>query len=366
MVKEQAVYEKALQEGATHSEQGNWSAALAAYGRAVQANPGSAAAYAGVGEACIGLRRLDRALTCYKQAVQLSRGEIAYLQKVADIQERLGQLSEAGRTYMAAGELALRRQLFEQAISNWERAVRLEPHLLGGHKRLAMTFQRQGNTRAAVREYLAIARILQVQGEPERALQMCRAALRLEPGNQDVRTAVSLIVHGEKAFAPEVDEVVEVVEETAVVEKSDNIATALRQMATVFESQTAGWRAKQEPAQGEDPAEQAQHLAQTQLAEEIFRDEDSDEEVGRMSKLERDALLGQGIDFQTRGLPAEAIRCYEQVVTAGLQLPALYFTLGSLHFQQQQQKPAQRYLTLAAQSQLYAEASQRLLRQLSG
>lgn len=364
MANEQAVYEKALQEGATHSEQGNWSAALAAYGRAVQVNPGSAAAYAGVGEACIGLRRLDRALTCYKQAVQLSRGEIAYLQKVADIQERLGQLSEAGRTYMAAGELALRRQLWDQAISNWERAVRLEPHLLGGHKRLAMTFQRQGNTRAAVREYLAIARILQTQGEQERALQMCRAALRLEPGNQDVRTAVSLIIHGEKAFAPEEEEMA-AGEETAVVEKPDTIATALRQMATVFESQTADWRAQHEPAKVEDPTEQARHLAQTQLAEEIFRDEDSDEETGEMSKLERDALLGQGIDFQTRGLPAEAIRCYEQVVAAGLQLPALHFTLGYLHFQQQNLKPAQRYLTLAAQSQPYAEASQRLLRQLS-
>lgn len=364
MANEQAIYEQALHEGAAYGKQGNWSAALAAYKRALAADQTSAEAYAGLGEACIGLRRLDHALTCYKEAVRISRGEIAYLQKVADIQERLGQLGEAGRTYMAAGELALRRQLFDEAISNWERAVRLEPHLLGGHKRLAMTFQRQGNTRAAVREYLAIARILQAQGDRERALQMCGAALRLEPGNQDVRTAVALIRHGDKAFAA--DEAEAEVEETAVVEKPDTLTTALRQMATALESQTADWRAQRSPSIASDPVELARQLAQTQLAEEIFRDDDSDELLGEMSKLERDALLGQGIDFQTRGMVAEAIRCYEQVVAAGLQLPALYYMLGYLHVQQQQAKPAQRYLTLAAQSQSFAEACQRLLRELSG
>lgn len=364
MANEQAIYEQAVREGAAYNKQGNWSAGLAAYKRALEVNAASAEAYAGLGEACIGLRRLDRALTCYKEAVKLSRGEIAYLQKVADIQERLGDLQEAGRTYMAAGELALRRDLQDEAISNWERAVRLEPHLLGGHKRLAMTFQRQGNTRAAVREYLAIARILQVQGEREQALQMCGAALRLEPDSQDVRTAVALIRHGDRAFAAGEEE--EKREETAVVEKPDSIATALRQMANALESQTADWRAKQAAPTGGDPVERARQLAQTQLAEEIFRDEeDAGEEMGEMSKLERDALLGQGIDFQTRGVAAEAIRCYEQVVAAGLRLPALFYTLGYLYVQQQQMEPAQRHLTVAAQSQLYAEACQRLLRQLS-
>ena len=48
-----------------------------------------------------------------------------------------------------------------------------------------MAFQRKGNSRGAVREYLAIARILDMQGDSKKALQMCRAAMRLDPDNPD-------------------------------------------------------------------------------------------------------------------------------------------------------------------------------------
>lgn len=360
MSKESAVHDAALEKGLAHNRDQAWSEGVAAFRMALQAIPTSAKAYAGLGESCIGLKQLDRALDCYKSAVRLSRGDIVYLQKVADIEERLGQLSEAGRTYMAAGELAFRRNLQEQAISNWERAVRIEPHLLSGHRRLAMAFQRQGNTTASVREYLAIARILQVRGEDRKALQMCRAALRLDPNSENVRTAVDLIIHGEKAFpTPEVPPEPELPAE----EPADGMTSALRQMATIFESETATWRAEQSQSDGESPVEQAQQLAQQQLAEEIFRDEDEDEDA-EISKLERDALLGQGIDFQTRGLNSKAISCYEQAVAAGLELPAIHFTLGYLYLQEQRLEPARRELVRAAQNGQYANASQWLLRKL--
>ena len=362
MSKESAVHDEALQKGLAHNQAQEWSEGLTAFRVALRAVPTSARAYAGLGESCIGLKQLDRALDCYKSAVRLSRGDIVYLQKVADIQERMGQLSEAGRTYMAAGELAFRRNLHEQAISNWERAVRIEPHLLSGHRRLAMTFQRQGNTTASVREYLAIARILQARGEDQKALQMCRAALRLDPKSENVRTAVDLIIHGEKAF-PTPEEPPE--SEPASEEPNDTMASAIRQMATVFETETANWRAQQAQTDKSSPVAKAHQLAQQQLAEEIFREEEEDENGdAEISKLERDALLGQGTDFQTRGLIEQAIGCYEKAVAAGLQVPAVHFTLGYLYLQEQQSEPARRALALAAQSRHYETASQWLLRKL--
>jgi tetratricopeptide (TPR) repeat protein len=104
---------------------------------------------------------LDKALDCFKFAASFSRGDISHLQKVADIQERLGQLSEAARTYTAVGEILLRQREIDDAINHWLRAVGLEPNLLGAHRRLASVFHRRNDTKAAVREYLAIARILQ-------------------------------------------------------------------------------------------------------------------------------------------------------------------------------------------------------------
>lgn len=359
-----ANYRKAFQIGLAHNEAKEWSDGIAAFRIALGIEPESAEAYAGLAESCIGLKRLDRALECYKSAVRYSRGDIFYLQKVADIQERLGRLSEAGRTYMAAGELAFRRNMQEEAISNWERAVRLETHLLSGHRRLAMLFQRQGQTNAAIREYLAIARILQTRGEQQKALQMCRAALRLDPKSENVRTAVDLIIHGEDALPSSEDEPEPELQSN---DNPDNMTSALRHMATVFESETATWRAKQAQAEDSSPVQQAQQLAQQQLAEEIFRDEDEaneDEGDTQISKLERDALLGQGIDFQSRGLVREAIGCYEQAASAGLQISAIHFILGFLYVQEQQLELARRELILAAQDKQYTDASQWLLQRL--
>ena len=79
----------------------------------------------------LALKQLDKALDCYKLAARYSGGDLSYLRKVADLQERMGLLMEAGRTYMAAGELLLRQKQYEEAIDMWQLAVRLEPGLVG-------------------------------------------------------------------------------------------------------------------------------------------------------------------------------------------------------------------------------------------
>jgi tetratricopeptide (TPR) repeat protein len=196
-------YEQALRSARAFADREQWRQAFAAYRDARALLPREAESYAGLGEACFALGRLDRALESYTLAARYSRGDMRYLERVADLQERLGLLTEAARTYMAVGELKLRQRRLDEAIYSWQRAVRLEPGLLGAHRRLAMVFQRQGNIIAAVREYLAIARALQMRGESDKALEMCRAALRLDPDNEDVRVAMHLVTHGEKALAEE-------------------------------------------------------------------------------------------------------------------------------------------------------------------
>ncbi len=305
---------------------------------------------------------LDRALESYKMAARYSRGDLRHLEKVADLQERLGLLSEAARTYMAAGELQLRQQQMEQAVFNWERAVRLEPSLLGAHRRLAMVHQRQGNVRGAVRECLAIARILQARGKREQALKMCHTALRLDPGNKDARLAIKLVKEGAAAVGEE-DPVREekrsaerpaasvVAKEKPAAEQEDapaalseeeqeqqEMAHTVRQIATVFEEERRHWQQSKPTEAPADPVTVAKQRAQDELAEEIFRDEEGEADlygVGPkgLSKLERDALIGQGMDFQSRGDVANAIACYEKAVAGGLRLPAAFFTLGLLYLE---------------------------------
>lgn len=360
MSKDRTKYQKAMRTGLAYNNAQRWQEAFGAFRVAIAEFPQEPAPYAGLGEACLGLKQLGRALECFKLAARYSRGDIAYLKKVADIQERQGQLSEAGRTYMAIGEILLKQRQLDEAIGNWQRAIRLDPSLLGAHRRLAMVFQRQNKIRDAVREYLAIARILQMQGESKKAMQMAQAALRLDPGNEDVLKALELIQHGEAAFQEEEEEEAEV-KETAVSseeqEEADSLTETVRQMAKIFEAERS--QQVQVETKQDDPITRARRLAQEQLAEEIFRDEDESDMSGEggLSKLERDAALGQGMDFEARNQIADAIASYKKAIDGGLKLPAAYFTLGMLYRDSQQPENARKLFALAEKDAMFAEAS---------
>ncbi len=354
-------YEEALNRGAMFSSRELWKDAFGAYRIAIAEFPKEPAPYAGLGEACLGLKQLDKALECFKLAAKYSQGDITYLKRVADIQERQGQLHDAAKTYTAVGEFLLRQRKLDEAIGNWERAIRLDSDLLGPHRRLAMIFQRQNKKRDAVREYLAIARILQTQGDKKKALQMCQAALRLDPDNKDVLKAVDLIRHGEAAYAdpePE-DEVIPGVSEEEQAE-ADALTETVRQMAAIFEAEARNQPPPPVQHVSTDPIDVARRLAQEQVAEEIFREEDeSDMEAAAtgLSKLERDALLGQAVDFESRGQIEDAIVCYEKAIGGGLRMPAAFFSLGLLYLDLNNLPKAKRALGYAVKDSNYKEAS---------
>ncbi len=352
MAQNRARYEKALNKGFEYNADENWQKAMGAFRAAIAEFPKAPMPYVGLGEACFGLKQWDRALDCYKLAARYSGGDLSYLRKVADIQERMGQLTEAGRTYMAAGELLLHQRQYDEAISMWQLAVRLEPGLLAAHRRLAMIFQRQNKLREAVRSYLSIARILQERGNNRKALQMCQAALRIDPENEDVLVAVKLIRGGEEAFA-EPEPVVE--EEPVAAESEDGMTQMVRQMASVFAAEQEAKQAQQAQPAPAGPVETARRLAQNQLAEEIFREEDTAVNA-KLSKLERDALVGQAMDFETRGQVGDAVSCYEKAISGGLRLPAAFFSLGLLYLQQNRNEAARRALGIAAKDSAYLEA----------
>lgn len=354
-------YEEALNRGAMFSSREMWKDAFGAYRVAIAEFPKEPAPYAGLGEACLGLKQLDKALECFKLAAKYSRGDITYLKKVADIQERQGQLHDAAKTYTAVGEFLLRQRKLDDAIGNWERAIRLDSNLLGPHRRLAMIFQRQNKKRDAVREYLAIARILQTQGDKKKALQMCQAALRLDPDNKDVLTAVDLIRHGEAAYTEQEPEetIIPGISEEEQAE-ADALTETVRQMAAIFEAEAKNLPPQPVQTVSSDPIDVARRLAQEQVAEEIFREEDeSDMEAAAtgLSKLERDALLGQAVDFESREQIDDAISCYEKAIGGGLRMPAAFFSLGLLYLQKSDLPKAKRALGHAVKDNNYKEAS---------
>jgi tetratricopeptide (TPR) repeat protein len=365
MANDVALYKKAMKAGLVFNKKQEWLQAMRAFSIAINEFPRQPGPYVGLGEACTGLKQYDKALDCYKRAARYSDGNIEYVKKVADMQERQGQLHAAGQTYLAAGEILLRRQDLDAAIANWERAIRLEPNLLTAHKRLAMVFQRQGNIKAAVREYLAIARILEQTGDKHKALYMCQSALRLDPGNEDVVKAIELIQHGaeyyEESEEPEVAPLADSSVEESVQEEENELARTVRQLASAFASDISAQSKPSSQPKIADPITLARQMADDQLADEILRDED-DEEYGAvdgsMSKLQRDVYIGQAIDFQARGQVADAIESLEKAVAGGLKLAAGFFILGLLYVEVDEVEKARHVLQIAALNETYKQASQ--------
>lgn len=316
MAKDQALFNESLNKGHTYLWDQHWTEAIEAFETAVSVTKDEPAPYAGLGDAYMGLNQLNKALENYKLAARHSRGNAIYLRKVAEMQEQLGQDHEAGKTYMALGEMALSRRQLEEAMDNWHRAIRLEPNLLRAHQRLASIYQRQGAVRNAIQEYLAIANILQTQGENEQALETCNLALQLDPRNPDILTAIEMVKQGKRIFK----------RGEVPLARQTGVTGMLRQVAI---SSADDWDPSKQDAETAAPVQDARRLAMEELAGGLFDDEaEEDTDIG---KLQRDHLISQALDYQRRAMVNEAISCYEKAIASGEDSMAAHFNLGLLY-----------------------------------
>lgn len=315
MANNRALFEDALARGHSYSWDQAWEEAIDAFQRAIAEIPDEPAPYAGLGMAYLEQNRLQDALENYKLAARYSRGDIIHLRQVADVQERLGLLSEAGKTYNSIGELELNKRRLREAMENWERAVRLEPNLLSPHRRLANVYSRDGATHnAAIREYLAIARILSAQGDQAKAEQAAKLALKLDPRNAEIHTAIEMIRQGESF-----------IDSSEIPSQApEALSEVSQQMASTLKGNGAG--ANGQGQEAVTPVQDARRLALEQLAEEIFNDAPDDTRM-----LQRATLLSQALDYQRRNMSNEAISAYEQALNAGVDHPAARFNLGLLY-----------------------------------
>ncbi|MFQ5436767.1 MAG: tetratricopeptide repeat protein, partial [Anaerolineae bacterium] len=341
-----ARFEEALNRGHSYIWDQQWQEAIAEFQNAIKLSPKEPSAYDGLGTALLELDRLEEALSSFKQAARYSRGNIIYLRKVADVQERLKNFSEAGRTYMAIGEVELSRRHLNEAMDNWHRAISLEPNLLRAHQRLASIYQRQGAVRNAIQEYLAIAQILQRQEEPDKALQACQLALQLDPRNPDVLTSIEKIKQNERLFDEK--------EPMPTMQSSSTGMTGL--LHRVSGTNGENGQLERQGADAAQPVQDARRLAMEELAGGLFADSDDDEDFDRR-KMERVRLIGQALDYQRQGMVNEAISAYEQALASGEDSKAAHFNLGLLYQDKLRFEDAIREFEYAVQDKEYRLAS---------
>ena len=109
-----AAYRLAFAQGQAALQAGDHAAAVAAFGRAIEADPHDAEAHASCGAALVGLGDPSAAVACYAAALELHPGDAGYRASLAQA------LHAKGCEHLAAGE-------YPEAIAALEQAAQLDP-----------------------------------------------------------------------------------------------------------------------------------------------------------------------------------------------------------------------------------------------
>ncbi len=239
----------------------------------------------------------DKALVEFQNALKEFPDDLATIERAADVQERLGKLEDAAQGYLTIANHRSRQGVQDQALDYWQRATRLDNNLIEAHKNLAFTFASQGQTKSAVRENLALARVYQQQSLLHEALASVQAAQAIDPTNPDVLTALELLRQAGVQTGPIGEE-----------EKAEG-----------------------EGEQRGSPIDITRDKAMSDLAESIFEEIPRRPQTGQLNKFEIDTLITKALDLQTQSDNAKAIETYRRLLAAGVDMPAIHFNLGLVY-----------------------------------
>jgi tetratricopeptide (TPR) repeat protein len=199
-------YEQSMNAGHNAAWDQEWPAAIAAYGRAIQEFPEDADAHIHLGLALLKAGRLDDALKVYTRAHQIAQEDPIPLEKSADVLERMGRLREAAQQYVNVAEIYLGQRDIDKAISNWEKATQLTPGLVAIHAKLAQGYERIGDKAKAIREYHLLAFNFQRAKETDKAMKAIQRALKLDPKNSQSLNTLRALETGREIVLPGLDE----------------------------------------------------------------------------------------------------------------------------------------------------------------
>ncbi|MBZ0309073.1 MAG: tetratricopeptide repeat protein [Anaerolineae bacterium] len=191
----QEKFERSMLAGDDAAWNQQWDKAIEAYMTAVREFPNNVHACNSLGYALYSVGRLEDALKVYMQASKIDETLPLPVERMADVLERLGRLNDAAKQYLAVADIYLAQHDLEKAISNWEKATQITPGLVKIHQRLAMAYERTGQKDSAISEYLNLAYNFQKAGNNQVALQALERALRIDSRDARVLNAKTAVIN---------------------------------------------------------------------------------------------------------------------------------------------------------------------------
>ncbi len=307
MSQNREAYQQYMEQGHNAAWEQDWQTAIKSYTQAVQEYSDDPEAHNHLGLALLEIGRLDDALKVYTRAYQLSPEDPVPLEKSADVLERMGRLKEAAQQYVNVSEIYLGMRDLDKAIYNWERATKLTPGLVAIHAKLAQAYERVGDKRRALQEYLKLAYNFNRIDQDEKAIKAVERALRLDKRNSQALNILRALRSGGDVALPEFESDQPVVEEESEFE-------------LFAKSSPDSSRAQIGEADPRGPVGESTTKALVSLAAFVV-------ESGQLDSYGGDAL--QAMEFQRQSLTDQAIEAYIRA-EPGLRHPALKLNLGAL------------------------------------
>lgn len=319
MAGNQQNFRSAMSRGNSAAWELDWQAAANHYQTALEEFPENSMALTSLGLAFYELRDYEGALEYYKKAALVAPEDPTPPEKIADIFERQGRLSEAIQAVVHAAELHLKIRDAEKAISCYERATSLEPQNLHAHTRLALIFERMRKNERAIEEFLAAAAILQITGQLDRSRKTVEHCLMIDAGSTKAKDAIRTL--NEMGMLPE-------------PKPRENVEAPLR-MAEVMEPKMDPITRELITMEDTLPTEYFKQKSLVVLASMLFDSvnnfsftTDAKKASAQRNADELLVQLNKAVNHLTHDEPQKAVPFLEELVKAGIDSPAITYNLG--------------------------------------
>jgi tetratricopeptide (TPR) repeat protein len=325
MTGNRAAFETAIKKAQNNAWEKRWMKAIEQYELAIAEFPEDVTARSGLAFAYYRGERLREALREYRKLSELRPIDPMPRTKMAQVLESLGRTSDAAEAWMGVAELYVQLEDLKRAMEVCREAIRLQPTNKEARGRLAEAYALEANTADAAREHLALARLWNEEGEPERAAVCCQDALSLDPGNKGARVLLERLAS-----------------EDVVIASAPSLVVGKEDLG---------------------PVDEVLKMTLASLAEDLLGDgflvesaeNASSEELE--SESEVSAILGKAIDLHSRGRIEDALVYYEEALESGVRRPEIVFSLGLLNKELSHFEEAVRHLQRSAEVPEYSVAS---------
>jgi tetratricopeptide (TPR) repeat protein len=332
----------------------DWDTAIKQYESALKDIPEDSKALTAIGLAFTELQKFIEAIDYYKRAAKASGNDPVIIERIARLYERLGDLTNATKFSVEAGDQYAKVNDVTKAIENWSQVARFDPEDTTSRSRLADMLERIGRKDEAAREYLELSALLQHGDDKEAARKLLEHAVELSPQAKEIQNSLSLVQSGQLLPKP--------------TRRQGGTGPFIMSQVRKFDQSIVPSRV----GHSTDPISETKQNALVALAGFLFEqqnasgstrssrnDNPKNEGAGPNAKI---ALhLSQAIDAQTHDQIPQAIFELSAATSKGLEHPAANFNLGFLHYQNGEYEKALKYLQKSQVSPDYALGSKLLI-----